>query len=173
VTPVVANVPVARQPSLSEHEVVFRPIYNIASQGTSTLTLKMANPARVSVPPGVLASSWFGPALEQFQSAIALPPDWDTYGGVPASLASIGKALSFLSNYLGERSFAPSVVPLTDGGVQLVWHRNGLDVEATFPAADDGDVYVRDIDANLEHEFDLTEAEGREILQEAFQRLSA
>jgi len=120
-----------------------------------------------------MTAGWFESAREQFESAISLPPGWDTYNGVPSSLSSVERALSFLVTYLHRESLPPTVVPLSDGGIQLVWHQNRLDVEATFPAAEEGEVYVRDLASGTEIEFSLaSRGNGPAVLREAFQRLT-
>jgi len=122
----------------------------------------------------VMSSVWFESVREQLEAAISLPHGWDTYQGVPSSLTSVERAFSFLGAYLQNKSLPPTVVPLSDGGIQLVWHQNGVDVEATFPVGDDGEVYVRDIADGTETEFSLaSRGVGPAALREAFQRLTA
>ena len=120
-----------------------------------------------------MTAGWFESVREQFESAISLPPGWDTYYGVPSSLSSVERALSFLVTHLQRNSVPPTVVPLSDGGIQLVWHQKALDVEATFPPAEDGEVYVRDLASGTETEVGLA-SRGNDlaVLREAFQRLT-
>lgn len=161
-----------RQPSLTEHAVELAPEI-VASQGTATFTMSARSRAAITVPPRLVGSTWFRPALAQFESVMSLRHDWDSYGGAPTSVSSVQKAISFLGTYLQSRSLPPTVVPMSDGGIQLVWHEHGLDVEATFPATDDPGVYVRDIAANREIDVNPDAVPDRDVLREAFQRLSA
>jgi hypothetical protein len=54
-------------------------------------------------------------------------------------------AIRFVLRFVGENVPPPSVVPLSDSGVQLEWHRNGIDFEATFTDEDDRGLYCRDL----------------------------
>jgi hypothetical protein len=43
-------------------------------------------------------------------------------------------AVSFMTQHLGRHTATPAVVPIDGGGVQLEWHRGGVDLEvACFP----------------------------------------
>lgn len=63
-------------------------------------------------------------AGDQFAKLFALPYNWDTYGSPRISLAAIERAQAFL--------MCVSVVPCSDGGVQLEWHQDGHDIEVKF-----------------------------------------
>ena len=54
-------------------------------------------------------------------------------------------AIRFVLRFMGEDVPPPSVVPLPNSGVQLEWHRNGIDFEATFTDEDDRGLYCRDL----------------------------
>ena len=156
------------QPSLTEHAVEFAPEI-VASQGIASFRRPRV---AITVPLRFVGSNWLAPALAQFESMMSLREGWDSYGGAPTSMSSVQTAISFLGNYLAVESMPPTVVPLSDGGLQLLWHQNGLEVEATFPATDTPEVYVRDAAANHEFDVDPTAAPSRVALREAFQRLA-
>lgn len=59
----------------------------------------------------------------------ALKPGWDSYGACAIAPDAIRAARVMLS--------APSVVPCSDGGVQLEWHRDGFDIEIRIPPSAD------------------------------------
>jgi hypothetical protein len=62
-----------------------------------------------------------------------LPVDWDTYGAGPIGPLPIDAAKRFLHAITSP----PSVVPSSNGGVQLEWHVHGWDIEVMFD--EDGD----------------------------------
>lgn len=62
------------------------------------------------------------------------------------SLRHAVDALRFVVRFVGDRVPPPSVVPLSDGGVQLEWHRNGVDLEVTFTDEADDGVYCREVE---------------------------
>ena len=66
------------------------------------------------------------------------------------TVTSFEKAILFLGSALEQDSVPPTVVALSDGGVQPAWYRNGIDVEATFPEATEADLYIRDRAADAE-----------------------
>ena len=169
-TAAVADAPSAMtaQPTLSELAVKLA-VASSDSQGTTTFA--RTRPARLSVPTRFIGAGWFQAAVPQFESVMSLAPGWDSYGGVPTSLTSVEVAFQFLGSYLGPTSLPPSVVPLSDGGIQLVWHNNGVDVEATFSPTDDPAVYVHDVETGVEFDAQPFTREHRAVLREAFEKL--
>jgi hypothetical protein len=126
---------------------------------------------RFTLPATVISSYWFRPVLSRFHAATALAPGWDSYAAVPVTTNSVQKAMVFLASVLEPRSTPPTVVPLSDGGVQLVWHRNEVDVEATF-GRDEAELFVRDLAAQRERAVDLEDtAASRALLAEVVDRL--
>ncbi len=87
------------------------------------------------------------------------------------TVTSFEKAILFLGSALEQDSVPPTVVALSDGGVQLAWYRNGIDVEATFPEATEADLYIRDRAADAEFEFDPSQREALEVFQRYVDRL--
>ena len=73
-------------------------------------------------------TEWFVPTL---QAMIALP--WTSDGwvtdGVRTQQASLSQMLSLLVRALDSCVPPPTVVPTPEGGIQVEWHRNGVDLE--------------------------------------------
>jgi hypothetical protein len=90
-------------------------------------------------------SSWPVKAVNQLEQLLALRPNWDTHGGQPISARNANAALTFLYAVMAPDTSSPSIVPTHNGGVQLEWHRSGLDVEALFAGGADDGLYVRDV----------------------------
>lgn len=65
--------------------------------------------------------AWLYPALSQLQYLTALGPNWDSYGGTPPTYNVLVGAFTILVHVSGSESPAPSIVPTSDGGVQLEW----------------------------------------------------
>ncbi|WP_270038312.1 hypothetical protein [Solirubrobacter ginsenosidimutans] len=92
----------------------------------------------------VAGPAWRRTTSERLSNLLGLPDDWDSNGsGAPSLMAAI-EALSLLERVLGSDAVAPSVVPLSDGGVQLEWHRRGTDVEVILGPVDDRGIFVED-----------------------------
>jgi hypothetical protein len=174
----VADVPriAVPQPSLTERLVDIRRsrLTNDATADFLVADYLQAPMIRLSVSPEVASSRWFRPALDQFETAMGLPADWDSYGGTPTALASVQKAVYFLLTNMRAESSPPTVVPMSDGGVQLVWHNNGVDVEVTFGMSPDSDeLYVHDAATDSGFDGPAAAAEAPQVLNEAFRRLHA
>ena len=121
-------------------------------------------PYVVTVPGRLASARWFRPVLNELAASVRLPRGWDTYDGAPVSTSVASGTFSFLSRILEPSSAAPAVVPLADGGVQLEWHRGGLDVEVSFSPGDARpEIYVNDLEAGIEWEGDPTSPEFDEI----------
>jgi len=109
---------------------------------------------------------WFAPAFKELMDNAALKPNWDSYGGKPTSLRSVGIAGAFLAAYLPADAPGPAITPLSDGGVQLEWHQEHADVEVSFPFNKPPTIYSLDYRTGAETEEPLTDYErAREILR--------
>ena len=73
--------------------------------------------------------TWFDPLIQGFVDLLTLPPNWDSYGAVVIDPKVVHDAMSFIHSLLAPTSPAPRVVPLSNGGLQLEWHRNSIDLE--------------------------------------------
>jgi hypothetical protein len=93
----------------------------------------------VSVEPSV----WFRSALKRINQLTALAVGWNSYGAQEVQADMAMEAVEFLTKVTYPGIAAPSIVPLSDGGIQLEWHRGGLDVEVTF-SDDDAGLYIVD-----------------------------
>lgn len=83
------------------------------------------------------AMEWFYPTLQ----AIAALPWWTdnwSSGATRTQVAAIAYMLEILIEVLDSRTPPPSVVPTWNGGVQVEWHRNGIDLE--IEVAPEGDI---------------------------------
>lgn len=68
----------------------------------------------------------------KFDELCELPEKWDSYDAKRISLKVVLKATD-LMRMLDMPE--PSIVPCSDGGVQLEWHRDGFDIEICISEA--------------------------------------
>ena len=68
-------------------------------------------------------------ALEQVVELLQLPRGWNSHDAEPVSEAAFKQTVEFLTTYLVENVVGPVLVPTVRGGVQLEWHRQGVDIE--------------------------------------------
>ena len=72
---------------------------------------------------------WLFPFLAALHRAAQLESNWDSYGAIPVRARTVIGSVSVMDRIMQDDSPEPSVVPLADGGVQLEWHRGGVDLE--------------------------------------------
>jgi hypothetical protein len=72
---------------------------------------------------------WLGSSEDRLEHLMGLPHDWDGYGSVPISEETRTTVLKLLYNVLSPNDALPSLVPGSDGGVNVEWHRPGLTFE--------------------------------------------
>jgi len=78
---------------------------------------------------GQALPTWFDPVMQGFADLITLEPNWDSYHAKAIDKTIIQNALATLDALLTPASPAPSIVPLSSGGLQIEWHHNEHDLE--------------------------------------------
>ena len=73
--------------------------------------------------------SWLSEAVTELNSLLALADNWDSYGACRISQEAAFAAIQVLHFVMEEKTPLPSVVPTSLGGIQLEWHRFGIDLE--------------------------------------------
>jgi len=68
-------------------------------------------------------------AIEQLQRIAQAPPNWNSYGALAPAEAAIIGSLHILLWFASNKKSMPTVVPMSNGGIQLEWHYFGRDVE--------------------------------------------
>jgi hypothetical protein len=116
-------------------------------------------PVVVECDAGSQTPAWLEPALAEFERIMNLPRDWDAYGSDPIALETIVRALLVLTEYMGPDTAPPWIVPLSDGGIQLEWRRDGSTLEVEVPAGDGAPAtaYWMDEESGESWEGDLVE----------------
>jgi hypothetical protein len=90
--------------------------------------------------------------LRRTAELLRLADGWDSQGGQAIRHAHVQRMLRFLGAHMCEQLPPPSIVPMSDGGVQIEWHRRGLDVEVTFTGGEDDALYCFDLATGEEWE---------------------
>ena len=98
---------------------------------------------------------WLPSVQSQLEILTALPQGWDAMGSPPVR-ADIGE---FAINYLlpkimNDITPAPSLVPVSGGGLQIEWHQNGMDIELFISGRFETEFYFSDLETGevIEHE---------------------
>jgi hypothetical protein len=104
--------------------------------------------------------SWFDTLMQGFVDLLTLLPNWDSYGAGAIDPRLIHYAMNVINDLLGPTSPAPRVVPLSSGGLQLEWHRQGVDLEIVFDRDEQPYFYLRNRVNGEELERSLPENSG-------------
>jgi hypothetical protein len=101
---------------------------------------------RMTVTPAVARTRWFSGIQDQLRTLFGLEVGWDTYRARRVDPRLAEEAIAFLAQSVHADTIPSWVVPLSDGGLQLEWHQAGIDLEVAFPADDEAEFFVRDLD---------------------------
>jgi hypothetical protein len=93
--------------------------------------------------------------MQGFVDLLTLPHNWDSYGARTIDPYVVQAAMDSMNRLLGPESPAPRVVPLSNGGLQLEWHRKGIDLEITFEQGEPPIFYYRNRPNGEEGDFEL------------------
>ena len=85
---------------------------------------------------------WFRPLFTKLVALLDLPPNWNSHGARPVDLKALEFALNLLLETMQSESPLPTIVALPRGGIQLEWHRGGIDFEIASSAAGQFSVYL-------------------------------
>jgi hypothetical protein len=74
-------------------------------------------------------SNWADEIVSKLNELTALPVGWDGYAGRPVSFDSAYFTVNMLERLNTDGVPVPSIVPGSDGSLQVEWHRKMFDVE--------------------------------------------
>jgi len=80
--------------------------------------------------------AWLTATVQSLIDLLRLPQNWDGYGAVQIPEQIAQEVLMVLGEVMDNDAPAPSVVPLSDGGIQVEWHRRARNLEIEFPAGE-------------------------------------
>lgn len=84
-----------------------------------------------------LSSRWVAELRDRLDELTSLPVGWDGYLGRPVSFQCAHFVANMLERLCVPDVPAPSLVPGSDGSLQVEWHRNNFDVELDVIGAQD------------------------------------
>jgi hypothetical protein len=99
-----------------------------------------------------LAAPWLKPVLKRLQYLHSLAPGWDSVRAKSIDPHSFDRVLGFLTVTMTPQTPPPSVVPLESGGLQIEWHRAGLDVEIDFEPGEGAHLFFHELSSGEERE---------------------
>lgn len=98
---------------------------------------------------------WRYRAEARLSSLLRLKRGWDGHNGLPGDRATLEFAASVLAKLMLPQMPMPSIMPLSYGGVQIEWHRNGWDVEIEIASPNVIHMYKNEIQSGQETELDI------------------
>ena len=104
---------------------------------------------------------WMSPAVQSLLGLLQLPRNWDGYGAVQVQEQIAQKMLMVLVEVTDNDAPTPSIVPLSDGGIQIEWHRRGRNLEIEFPAGETPSFYYYEDGSELEDEGQVSRSYDR------------
>ena len=113
---------------------------------------------------------WLQSTVQGSADLLALPRGWDSYDAPKIELSAVRSALDLLFAILKPESPGPSVVPTVQGGVQLEWHIQGIDLEIRLDSPDKVEISCEDLHTGIEGEGSFPSDERR--LRKAIAKLT-
>jgi hypothetical protein len=143
-------VPVLDEPPqyLTEHAVSITKIPGASAEAIQLPPRQI----KMTVSHAIAVTQWFRSVESQLQDLFGLGYGWDTYRARQIQPQAAEAALSFLLKHATQSTKPPWVVPLGDGGIQLEWHGNGIDLEVAFPISAEPELVLTDLGTGEEVE---------------------
>ncbi len=99
---------------------------------------------------------WLASVKSQLEQLTALPKGWDAMGSPPVRSDIADFALNnLLPKIMKDLTPAPSLVPVSGGGLQIEWHQNNVDIELFVSGRFETEFYFRDLDSDEVFEAEL------------------
>lgn len=89
---------------------------------------------------------WIDITLTRLQSLAQLVTGWDSYDSQPVDSSRVQQAYWLLQSIMDDDTPAPTLVPTSDGGIQMEWHTLGVELEIGLVSDADLDVSFEDLD---------------------------
>ncbi len=134
-----------------------------ANYGTSSASYAEVYTENVQVSSSEIGSpstsddvAWVPPVQKRMSEIRRLKNDWDGRGSASVPSETLAFAFSMLSNIMPPRAPAPAIVPLGDGGVQLVWYSRRGEVEVEIARPNQVIIFHQDRVADTEREWEAS-----------------
>ena len=98
--------------------------------------------------------------IARLYSLCDLRPGWDSYGAQSVQPEIIESVARWIPALLQPSTPEPAVVPQVRGGIQLEWHRNGIDLEIYAESPTNISFAVEDLNTGQTVEAPLSNNEG-------------
>lgn len=89
-------------------------------------------------------SEWAKPLFQSLSELLMLSKNWDSYGANRIDPSLVSNSITLLLLIIDKDVPRPSVVPTSDGGIQLEWHTRGIDMEISVELKDKFNLFFKD-----------------------------
>lgn len=97
---------------------------------------------------------WLASTDDALRKLTQLSPGWDSYRARPTSTRAAAVARELLRRTMQDETPVPSIVPMSQGGIQLEWHLRGMNIEVTVPPTGSPvEVWCEDLQSGEEGDF--------------------
>jgi hypothetical protein len=134
--------------------------YSDTRWNRSGITLTPPSPRQDEAPFGAAAfvnrlPAWYADALDRLRRLTDLSTGWDGHTGKPTTVNAAVYGLEVLGRIMGAGVPLPSIMPLSNGGLQLEWHRKGWDIEIEIVGGPRIVVFTHNLATGEEEEIEL------------------
>jgi hypothetical protein len=109
----------------------------------STSLISNAQEQRFSLQVSQPAAEWIQSAIAKIEGLTTLAPGWDGYSGKMIDSTVAVQAVKFVIDHAYPTLPEPAIVPTAEGGIQIEWHRGGIDFEVAISDVE-STVFVED-----------------------------
>ena len=106
-----------------------------------------------AAPVAAAAANWLDAATGRLLHLGSLQPGWDGHYGKPLDEDISTMAAALLALFDSWKAPMPAIMPLSDGGLQIEWHRKGWDIEIEMMSKGEINIFAHDISRGVEDNF--------------------
>jgi hypothetical protein len=110
---------------------------------SSSLISSVSERSRFEIQVTQPAADWVRAALDRIQDLTTLAPGWDGYAARAIDATVAVEAVRWVLDHAYPTVPQPAIVPSADGGIQIEWHRGGVDFEVAINEVE-STVYLED-----------------------------
>ncbi len=115
-------------------------------------------------------SPTFLKSVEAVADLLSLPPGWNSYSAKPIAPQNSVRAIRLLAEFLEPQTPRPAVVPRVQGGIQLEWHTESIDIEVYVDSPKEVSFFAEHVESGESFEGPLAGQE--QVLKAWVQRVS-
>lgn len=109
-------------------------------------------------------------SIEAVAQLLSLPPGWNSYSAKAIAPQNVARGIRLLAQLVEPQTPPPAIVPRVQGGIQLEWHTESIDIEVYIDSPEKVGFFAEHIESGESSEGPLA---GREAELKAWvQRIS-